>query len=158
MRTKIAAILGGLALLLGAGIPSASPAQAVDDICRTVNNDDGTPSFRFCVEHHHNQVPWESTAGSPDMSLYADIRVWNIPLANGGHTDLLTDVTVYAVHENGSTITIPFYNIADGDTDTHGGFWARSANTVWVEVHDSYSDTCERAFISHGGSTSEANC
>jgi hypothetical protein len=156
MRKFILALLAALGLLVGIGV---SPALAWEDDnhCVTVNNNDGTHAFAACITHLEGWGTnnWETQ----------DERVWNISPANGGHTDLMTNVVWHGKYYSGSnggvTWSMDFGNIADGGTD-----WAPSgtfrlndnSTTVWVEVHDSFAPTCNRVFFANDGSTSTTTC
>jgi hypothetical protein len=153
MKRTLLAIMAALGLAVAVAGPAAAGPEG--QWCKTVNNTDGTHAFAACLTHFHGY-------GSDNWETQ-DQLVWNISPANGGHTDLMTNVvwhgTRYA-NGGGGTETCDTGNIADGGTDVcPQNIWLNSLNsTVWVEVHDAFAPTCNRVFFANDGSISTTTC
>jgi hypothetical protein len=151
-------VAASAAVLAGLIATPAAAAPVNRDVCKTVKNTDGTFSFAACVFINSNDE-------RDDLTYRVDAwRVWNIPLARGGHTDLLTNVVWHGLNWNQVSppqpVTINFGNIAEGDTDDwyEGGWYVPKQNTVWVEVHDPFAPKCQRVFFNEGGGTAVTTC
>jgi hypothetical protein len=142
-----------LAVLLSLGFLFAGVGQAQAFGTPGVNvwNNDGTQSFRAQLSTNDYQVYLVSWRVNT-------LKVWNIP-PSAGHADTLTNVVWHWTNVDGDGRSFSFGSVADGGTDTYASSieiaWGK---TIWVEVHDSYANTCQRVFFNQNDGVSVTTC
>jgi hypothetical protein len=144
-------LLLALASFALAGVCFAQPAAALDTRCRETLYGDGAKQARVCFTY------WVLSDGTWSL---IDLTVWNIPLAQGGHTD---SITPYIRYFNGRQESSNQAAVDGGSyyNQTSLNMTTSQSNTIWMDYAVYYgpwpAHYCKRVFVTPGGGTSAQN-